>query len=95
MIFRKRRDHEEPELDSVITDEPQYPHCDTRVLHKPGDCEYCDRHPEWQLLRKRWGIAFTGEQPLAGQLPCPADFNRPPDSPSDHRRWYGNVAKKD
>lgn len=27
-----------------------------------------------------------------GRLPCPADFNRPADTGSDHRRWAGNVA---
>jgi hypothetical protein len=81
---------------------PQFPHCDTRVLHAPGECEYCDRHEDWQMLRERWGIAFTGHPPqdedlhglIRKQLPCPADYNRPPESPSDHRRWYGNVAKK-
>lgn len=79
----------------------QFPHCDARVLHAPGECEFCDRYPEWQDLRKRWGIAFTGHEPLTRdygtsqrtQLPCPADFNRPPTGEgSDHRRWAGNVA---
>lgn len=27
---------------------PQMPHCDAYVLHAPGVCEYCDRHPDWQ-----------------------------------------------
>ncbi len=38
-------------------------HCDARVLHAPGECQYCDLHPEWQELRKAWGIAFTGHLP--------------------------------
>lgn len=46
----------------------QFPHCDSRVLHAPGECEFCDRHPDWQELRKSWGIAFTGHQPQ-GVLP--------------------------
>lgn len=77
----------------------QFPHCDQRVLHAPGECEYCDRHPQWQALRVAWGIAFTGhapetpaDTPWLAQLPCPADFNRPPVSDRDHRRWRGNVA---
>ncbi len=75
----------------------QFPHCDARILHAPGECEYCDRHPEWQELRKTWMIAFTGHAPAtyehAGtQVPCPADFNRPPVASNDHRRWAGNVA---
>lgn len=75
----------------------QFPHCDARILHAPGECEYCDMHADWQELRQTWGIAFTGhvpvtpsDQPWLKQLPCPADFNRPPDSSSDHRRWSGN-----
>jgi hypothetical protein len=46
----------------------QFPHCDQRVLHEPGECEYCDKHPAWQELREAWGIAFTGHQPR-GNLP--------------------------
>lgn len=70
----------------------QFPHCDTRVLHAPGECEYCDRRPEWQELRNSWGIAFTGHAPDGNWIrtPCPADAARPPDSDSDHRRWGGN-----
>lgn len=74
-----------------------FPHCDTRVLHAPGECGYCDGYADWQGLRRLWGIAFTGHQPqttvTGKQLPCPADFNRPPDSPSDHRQWPGNIPK--
>lgn len=72
----------------------QFPHCDNRILHAPGECAYCDRRPEWQALRIAWGIAFTGQQPDGDHtlLPCPADYARPPGSPADHRRWYGNVA---
>lgn len=76
----------------------QFPHCDARVLHAPGKCEYCDHHPDWQELRQAWGIAFTGHKPTVGdadwtkQLPCPADYNRPPGAGNDHRRWAGNVA---
>jgi len=41
----------------------QFPHCDPRILHAPGGaCEYCDAHPDWQELRKAWGIAFTGSE---------------------------------
>lgn len=105
MIFgmRSKRKTPEPEpTDEIVTGEPQYPHCDTRILHAPGECEFCDGHADWQLLRKRWGIAFTGHQPQVErigpvtrkELPCPADFNRPPDSPSDHRQWHGNTPKK-
>lgn len=68
----------------------QFPHCDQRILHKPGTCLYCDGHPLWQELRDAWGIAFTGETPIADQLPCPADHARPAGSEADHRQWGGN-----
>lgn len=74
-----------------------FPHCDQRILHAPGECSYCDTYDDWQELRRLWGIAFTGHEPVedehSKQLPCPADYNRPPDSPSDHRQWGGNVAR--
>jgi hypothetical protein len=60
------------------------------VLHAPGECEYCDAHPEWQELREAWGIAYTGhsyeimhEKDWEGKdrerilVPCPAELERP------------------
>ncbi len=70
---------------------PAMPHCDARILHAPGVCTYCDKHPEWQEYRLAAGICFTGETPEnSWQTPCPADQARPPDSPSDHRKWGAN-----
>lgn len=73
------------------------PHCDQRILHAAGDCWACDLYPDWQELRGKWGIAFTGQAPLTGvagnQLPCPADYNRPPGSKADHRLWGPNTAQ--
>lgn len=84
-------------LDGLIQ---QFPHCDPKVLHKPGECQYCDAHPEWQELRKRWGIAYTGhsddsveaydwqgnkiQKPL---IPCPSEWDRPVEI---IHRWGGN-----
>lgn len=65
------------------------PHCDSRILHAPGECEFCDAHPEWQDLRRIWGIAFTGKTPESTELPCPADFSRG----DNHTKWHGNVAQ--
>lgn len=67
-----------------------YPHCDSRILHAPGECRFCDDYPERQQERVNSGIAFTGHPPRPGQSPCPADAARPQNSPSDHRRWGGN-----
>lgn len=63
----------------------QFPHCDSRILHAPGECKFCDMHPDWQELRKVWGINFTGGTER-GLSPCPADHARG----SSHQRWHGN-----
>jgi hypothetical protein len=67
--------------------ETEFPHCDQAVLHAPGECEYCDGHPDWQALRGWWGIAFTGHTPEADQMPCPSDFRR---GIGNAHRWGGN-----
>lgn len=66
----------------------QFPHCDALVLHAPEECQFCDAHPDWQYLRMHWGIAFTGEDPVAGQVQCPAERERPRDKVN---RWGGNT----
>lgn len=64
----------------------QFPHCDQTILHKKGDCKYCDAHPEWQELRIAWGINFTGEKDET-KLPCPSEIRRPA---YVAHRWPGN-----
>jgi len=66
------------------------PHCDSRILHDPSDCGYCDR-PEWQKKRRELGIASTGCYPNIGEISCEADAKRPSNTLGDHRRWYGNM----
>jgi hypothetical protein len=68
----------------------QTPHCDSAVLHKPSECEFCDDHPEWQELRELWGINFTGEYD-PNKLPCPAEVRR---DINIINKWYGNVPKR-
>lgn len=67
-----------------------FPHCDQRVLHAPGECEFCDQHRDWQELRAAWGIAFTGYEPETNELPDPATQMRSLDVIN---RWGGNVAR--
>lgn len=79
----------------------QFPHCDPRILHAPGECEFCDGHPDWQELREFWHIAFTGKKvdividkrykgSIDGTIfPCPADAIRG----DNHTLWSGNVAR--
>ena len=78
-----------PQFDGLRSKVGQFPHCDQRILHAPGECEYCDMHPSWQGLRVAWGIAFTGFTPEEKELPCPADFARG----DSHKLWHGNIAK--
>jgi hypothetical protein len=73
-------------------------HCDSRVCHAPGECEYCDWYPQVQADRLNNRVCFTGWNSdrmvrrwgVGSCKPCPADAVRPPGSRSDHRRWGGN-----
>jgi hypothetical protein len=72
------------------------PHCDSAILHAPGECKYCDQHPNWQELRQLWGIAFTGHQPVVNEygwqeIACPSDINRPGGAAA---RWPGNQPQR-
>ena len=75
-------------------DEPiaaKHPHCDSRVLHAPGKCEFCDRYQDRQNERIAQGINFTGENDPA-KKPCPATEVRPLDM---IERWPGNRPEPD
>jgi hypothetical protein len=66
------------------------PHCDSRVLHTPGECAFCDQYPAWQEYRQVMGIAFTGHEPRPDELPCPSTLRR---SMEDIQAWSGNRPK--
>lgn len=72
----------------------QFPHCDQKVLHAPGECEFCDAHKDWQELRKAWGIRFTGHSydgnKVDGEMSCPAEFAR---TIHTIEAWSGNRPK--
>lgn len=85
----------QPDLKSFVTPFHligQFPHCDQRILHAPGECEYCDNHQEWQELRVAWGIAFTGYEPDTEkkELPDPATHAR---GSKSLNAWGGNVVR--
>ena len=66
----------------------QFPHCDPRILHAPGECKYCDAHPDWQELRAMWNINFTnGTDP--DKFMCPANVARGFAAPN---KWHSNHA---
>lgn len=66
-----------------------FPHCDSSVLHAPGECQYCDHYPDWQQARAVQGINFTGHHD-PDKAPCPAERRRPVETIN---RWYGNVPR--
>lgn len=65
----------------------QFPHCDPRVVHSPGSCEYCD-NSGLQPIREAWNIAFTG-RPEEGKTPCPGEVARG----ENLEHWSGNRAR--
>jgi len=72
-----------------MNEKAPFPHCDPKVLHAPGKCEYCDEYPAMQEERKLDGVNFTGEHDPALK-PCPALDARSLDT---IEKWSGNVAK--
>lgn len=64
----------------------QFPHCDPQILHAPGECTFCDMHPDWQELREVWKINFTGHH-LKNRRTCPAEMDRPVET---IHKWHGN-----
>lgn len=67
----------------------QFPHCDSSILHAPGECEFCDEHPHWQALREGWRINFTGHHD-PDKVPCPSEMFRTFETA---RLWPGNYAE--
>lgn len=68
----------------------KFPHCDQRVLHAPGFCEYCDLYPAEQQSRFDGNINFTGENDPQ-KLACPSQAARPLDVIN---KWPGNRPKQ-
>lgn len=64
------------------------PHCDSAILHAPGECPHCDERPEWQHYRAVARIAFTGHEPKGDEVKCPAEQRRSIDC---IERWAGNT----
>lgn len=64
------------------------PHCDSLVLHKPGECEHCDERGTLQQWRIDHSINFTGHNDT-DKKPCFAERRR---TAAVINRWGGNVA---
>lgn len=81
---------EEGHMNTTIVQGVVYPHCDFRVLHAPGTCDFCDEHPDWQEERVQKMIAFTNQKfPFDRRVehPCPSTLYREPDKIN---AWVGN-----
>jgi hypothetical protein len=78
----------------VVSPDTQFPHCDSLILHSPGTCVYCDRHPDWQQYRMGAGIAFSDYDEATVEelrlIPCPSTARRPAEV---RDQWYGNVPR--
>jgi hypothetical protein len=75
---------------ALLEERAAYPHCDSLVLHSPGECRYCDMYPEQQQRRELQGINFTGQYD-PNKRPCPAEQYR---SLETINKWGGNVARR-
>lgn len=95
-----------PYMESMVTEKylnETYPHCDPRVLHAPGECEFCDMHAAWQQDRIDNKMLFTNDPrnqalieeflktgKLDGEfVPCPGMLARG----DSIKIWGGNRAK--
>lgn len=80
----------EDEQEMTMENVARYPHCDVKVLHAPGKCDFCDMYPEMQQWRIDSNTQFTGEDYSEDQIWDPAQIIRPLEI---IERWYGNVPK--
>lgn len=65
-----------------------FPHCDSRVLHSPGTCGYCDKVKPLQDYRKMCGLPFTDDLQATDAL-LPGE-NR---TRASAEAWGGNQRK--
>ena len=72
------------------------PHCDSSVLHAPGECEFCDKYTDWQAYRETARINFTGHND-EHKAPCPSVYLRggrdPGEWPGNRPEGYGETFK--
>lgn len=88
-IWKKRNDKVEvEEFDYDDLDGLPMAHCDSLILHAPGECEFCDHYPQAQRLRDWWHINFTNHHD-PDRLPCPSTLRR---SDATRDLWGGNRA---
>lgn len=76
---------------AVTLDGQTFPHCDSRILHARGKCDYCDQRPEWHEIRNALGLAFT-ESATDRDHPymCPAEAAVLAGERGELNAWPGN-----
>lgn len=80
----------EAAVDEDATRRGTIPHCDSRLLHAKGECQWCDERPNLQAIRAELGINFSGHYDK-DKLICPAEMAR---NLPKIERWAGNVPWK-
>jgi hypothetical protein len=64
LAYGKARIREQTAADMYLEFMEQWeaaPHCDPRVLHSPGKCEFCDEAEVLQIYRTQLGLKYTDE----------------------------------
>lgn len=67
---------------------PVAPHCDSLILHAPGECKFCDVYPSWQQGRMQGRVNFTNHHD-SDLAECPSTWRRDDET---RDRWPGNRA---
>lgn len=39
----------------------KYPHCNQNIIHRPGECYYCDKYPHLQMVKYALDDDFSDE----------------------------------
>lgn len=84
--LRRLRAPEPPPAPEEEIPTAPYPHCDSDVLHAPGECRFCDLYKDAQAYRKMLGINFTGHREPRLQM-CPSEERR---NLATINKWPGN-----
>ncbi len=80
-------EHYQEALDKAVKRTGLIPHCDSNIMHAPGECEFCDDgYPDLQEFRAMHGINFTGHYD-PNKLLCPAELSR---DLATIEHWGGN-----
>lgn len=69
--------------------EQPFPHCDPRVLHSPGVCDYCDKVPALQEYRRMCGLPYVDDLQVTDAILPGENRDR-----RSAEAWGGNQPRK-